>query len=335
MIIYSGAAVKRLQPLNCAAAQMKPNIRYVRLIYIKEADTVKKKRRIVCFLILAGAFVSAFMSGFSYQAGEAERGAEAFQMSRIGCDMKEENKFERAKEEPEKTAEESGGETGETSGGEKKTEKNLPEQAQIEDFGLILQMPELPTGCEITALTMMLNYYGYTVDKTVMASDYLPVRSAGLHYGADGRQYGNNMEQYFIGDPATENGYICGTGAIRTVADGYLSDCGSTLRAEDLTGTDVGELYRLLSEGTPVMVWVTIGMENRREIQGWYTEEGEFMDWSTNDHGAVLIGYSAGTVTIADPISGICEYSREKFEKVFASRGNQCVILKDNTYQPE
>ena len=100
-------------------------------------------------------------------------------MSRIGCDMKEENKFERAKEEPEKTAEESGGETGETSGERKKTEKNLPEQAQIEDFGLILQMPELPTGCEITALTMMLNYYGYTVDKTVMASDYLPVRSAG------------------------------------------------------------------------------------------------------------------------------------------------------------
>ena len=53
-------------------------------------------------------------------------------------------------------------------------------------------------------------------------------------------------------------------------------------------------------------------------------------DWSTNDHGAVLIGYSAGTVTIADPISGICEYFREQFEKVFASRGNQCVILKDN-----
>lgn len=292
---------------------------------------MKKKRRIVCFLTLAGMFVSAFMSGFSYQSGETEKGAEAFQMSRIGRDTEEEKKFERAEEEPEKTAEESAGETGEPSGGKEKTEEKLPEQAQIEDFGLILQMPELPTGCEITALTMMLNYYGYAVDKTVMASDYLPVRAAGLHYGANGTLYGNDMEQYFIGDPATENGYICGTGAIRTAADGYLSDCGSSLRAEDLTGSDVGELYRLVSEGTPVMVWVTIGMEDRREIQGWYTEDGKFMDWSTNDHGAVLIGYSAGTVTIADPISGICEYSREQFEKVFASRGNQCVILKDNT----
>lgn len=192
-------------------------------------------------------------------------------------------------------------------------------------------MLELPTGCEITALTMVLNYYGYAADKTVMASKYLPIRVAGLHYGADGMLYGNDMDEYFIGDPATENGYICGTGAIMAAADRYLSDCGSPLRTEDLTGTDAEELYCLVSEGTPVMVWVTIGMENRREIRGWYTEDGRFMDWSTNDHGAVLIGYSAGTVTIADPISGICEYSREQFEKVFASRGNQCVILKDNT----
>ena len=31
-----------------------------------------------------------------------------------------------------------------------------------------MQMPELPTGFEITALTMMLDHYGYAVDKTVM-----------------------------------------------------------------------------------------------------------------------------------------------------------------------
>lgn len=291
---------------------------------------MKKKRRIVCFLILAGVFLSAILSGFSYQAEETGKGAEAVQMSAAEC-IAEEKEFERAEEKKEETDEERGGKAGENSERRQKAGEPLPEQAQIEDFGLILQMPELPTGCEITALTMMLNYYGYAVDKTVMASDYLPARDAGLHYGADGTLYGNDMEQYFIGDPATENGYICGTGAIITAADGYLSDCGSSLRGEDLTGSDVNELYRLVSEGTPVLVWVTIGMEDRREIQGWYTEDRRFMDWSTNDHGAVLIGYSAGTVTIADPISGICEYSREQFEKVSVSRENQCVILKENT----
>lgn len=41
---------------------------------------------------------------------------------------------------------------------------------EISDFPYTLQTPELPTGCEITALTMVLNYYGFSVDKTTMAT---------------------------------------------------------------------------------------------------------------------------------------------------------------------
>ena len=48
-----------------------------------------------------------------------------------------------------------------------------------------------------------------------------------------------------------------------------------------------------------------------------------------NDHGAVLIGYGPDTVTIADPISGLVEYSREQFESVFASRSYKCVIIQE------
>lgn len=273
---------------------------------------MKNKRGIVCVFILAGVLASAIVPGFAYQAEKSNRGAITDIVQTAGeCRDTEIGKTKGM-----------GAEAAEA-------EAKAPDQAQIEGFSLIMQMPELPTGCEITALTMMLDHYGYAVDKTVMASEYLPVSPAGLYYGADGTLYGNDMDKYFIGDPAGENGYICGTEAIVTAADGYLTACGSVLRAEDLTGTDVSELYRLVSEGTPVMVWVTIGMADRRKVQGWYTEAGEFMDWSTNDHGAVLIGYSPETVTIADPISRICEYDREQFEKVFASRGNQCVILRE------
>lgn len=200
--------------------------------------------------------------------------------------------------------------------------------AQIEDFPIIYQMPELPTGCEITALTMAINYYGYPADKTVMASEYLPTASANRYYGSDGRLYGTDMNEYFIGDPFTEDGIICGTGAIVTAADGYLADVGSALRAHDITGSSPEELYRRVSSGQPVVVWVTISMADRRATQGWYTENGDYVDWSTNDHGAVLIGYTDTTVTIADPISGRIEYDREQFEEVFASRGNRCVVLE-------
>ena len=205
----------------------------------------------------------------------------------------------------------------------------VPSAYQIEDFPIVYQMPQLPTGCEITALTMALHYYGYSVDKVTMATQYLPTAPAGTYYGSDGRLYGSDMEHYFVGDPTTNLGYICGTSAIVTAANTYLEEQGSSLRAQDLTGAAPEELYELVSRDIPVVVWVTIGMEDRRSTQGWYTEAGEYMEWSTNDHGAVLIGYTETTVTIADPISGLVEYDRQQFEEVFATRSNRCVILTE------
>lgn len=204
----------------------------------------------------------------------------------------------------------------------------VPEAYQIQDFPIVLQMPQLPTGCEITALTMALQYYGYSVDKTVMASQYLPTAPAEFDYGSDGRRYGPDMENYFVGNPFTNLGYICGTSAIVTAANRYLEGQSSSLRAVDRTGATAEELYELVSQDTPVVVWVTIGMADRRATQGWYTQTGAYMEWSTNDHGAVLIGYAQDTVTIADPIAGMAEYGRTQFEEVFASRGSRCVILE-------
>lgn len=215
---------------------------------------------------------------------------------------------------------------------EEETEEIPPEDYRIEEFPVVFQMPELPTGCEITAMTMVLNYYGFGVDKTVMAAEYLPTVSANLYYGGDGRLYGSDLRSYFVGDPFTQAGYICGTGAILTAANNYLNEVGSTMRAADKSGASPSELYELVSQDTPVVVWVTIGMEDRRATQGWYTESGDYVEWSTNDHGAVLVGYSEDTVTIADPISGMTEYSRTQFESVYASRGFQSVILENRRY---
>lgn len=210
------------------------------------------------------------------------------------------------------------------------TKVEYPESYEIENFPILYQMPELPTGCEITAMTMVLNYYGLLAEKVEMATEYLPtLLSAETYVGEGGRMYGDDLNQYFIGDPTTQNGVICGTGAIITAANNFLLDHGSTLRATDQTGTVVEELHHMVSRDIPVMVWCTIGMEDRSPAQGWYTETGTYVDWSRNDHGAVLIGYSPDTVIIADPISGIVEYGREQFESVFASRQLQCVILEE------
>ena len=198
---------------------------------------------------------------------------------------------------------------------------------EIQDFEIIYQEPELPTGCEITALTMVLNHYGFNVDKVTMATEYLPTEPYEIWTDTDGELRGPDLRNYFIGDP-TGVGYTCGTGAIASAADAYLEDAGSTMHAVDLTGASPEDLYSYVNDDIPVVVWVTIYMEPRNTAEGWYTDDNTWVDWSTNDHGAVLIGYTDSTVTIADPISGYEIYSKDQFESVFLSRGNQAVILE-------
>lgn len=200
---------------------------------------------------------------------------------------------------------------------------------RLTDFEIMEQYPELPTGCEITAMTMVLNYYGYNVDKVTMALDYMPKIQAEFYRGEDGRLMGPDLENFFVGDPTEETGYICGTGAIVTAANAYLTDVGSDMTAVAMKNAQPEELYDLIDQGTPVVIWCTINMEDRAETDSWYREDGTYMEWSTNDHGAVLIGYDEDTITVADPIYSRITVSRVQFEKIFAERGGQCVILTE------
>ncbi|MCD8131939.1 MAG: C39 family peptidase [Lachnospiraceae bacterium] len=198
---------------------------------------------------------------------------------------------------------------------------------QISNFEIILQYPELPTGCESVASAMLISYYGFSVDKVDLADNYLPTTAMTFYYDSNGTKIGPDMENYFVGNPHG-TGAICGVSAIKTEVNSYLSANGSSLQAIDKTGISLDELYSYIDNDTPVMVWVTIYMANRKTTKGWYTEDGRYMEYASNDHGAVLIGYTDTTVTIADPISGKVTYSRAQFEKVFASRGNIALIIE-------
>lgn len=199
-------------------------------------------------------------------------------------------------------------------------------QSCLKHFKVILQNPQLPTGCEITALAMVLGFYGFRADKVELAEKYLPRRPYHVYLGENGKACGPDLERYFIGNPAGR-GYVCGTRAIVRAADRYLRDRGSSLRADDMTGISPEELYGLVKAGSPVLVWVTIGMKKRKKPMGWYTEEGSYVDWSRNDHGAALIGAAEKRVWIADPILGKKSYRKTDFEKVFEERGRRCVVI--------
>ncbi|MBP1043638.1 GW domain-containing glycosaminoglycan-binding protein [Vagococcus sp. BWB3-3] len=114
--------------------------------------------------------------------------------------------------------------------------------SSVMDVPIIKQMPELPTGCEIVSVTMMLNYAGVNVNKIAMANE-MP------------RNY--NPEYGFSGSPFLTSGqqpsYWC-TIYPRALMAQVKKHVGS---AVNLTGTSTEGLKRQLDDGKPVVVWVS------------------------------------------------------------------------------
>ena len=183
----------------------------------------------------------------------------------------------------------------------------------------ILQRPELPTGCEATALTILLNYLGYKVDKCTIADDYLPVTDEPL-----------SLDTHFIGNPHLKSGLGCNAPVIVQTANLYLSNVKSSRQAKLLTKSSPEQLYRYVAKGIPVICWTTIAMLDTRVSATWTAKDtGQKVNFMINEHCTVLAGYDTekDTVVLNDPWKGIVVYSMKLFEKRYRQMGSQAVIL--------
>lgn len=100
---------------------------------------------------------------------------------------------------------------------------------------LIAQRPELPTGCEIVATTMMLNFAGAKVTKMQLAKQTPRSR---------------NPNKGFVGSPYSPTGwYIYPKGLLKVVKK-YAGS------AQDLTGASPAKIKAKINVGHPVVVWV-------------------------------------------------------------------------------
>lgn len=204
------------------------------------------------------------------------------------------------------------------------------------DMENILQLPELPVGCEITALTILLRYCGFDAEKTDLAQNYLP-KGGNAQY-IDGELYKDSFFDYFIGDPFSR-GYGCFSNAIVKAANRYIEDNGGGWNVVNISGSDPDVLYDYLAEGIPVLCWATDGMIEPEYYESWYDNAtGEKLDWYLNEHCFVLAGFNmdADTVTLNDPMKGIIDYNINKFETRYAQMYSQAVvILKDEPGEAE
>lgn len=184
----------------------------------------------------------------------------------------------------------------------------------------ILQNPELPTGCEITSLTTVLNYLGYQVDKMDMAKNYLKLGKLGK----------DRFAAAFIGEPWSPEGWGCYAPVIYESASKYLLEHGSIHRAYDLSGEDFAVLLEEVSAGNPVLVWTNIYLDRAPEVREIIMEDGSKETWITPEHCVVLTGYDMekNIVEIADPLNNFKELDMASFKQRYADHGRQAVVVK-------
>lgn len=194
----------------------------------------------------------------------------------------------------------------------------------------ILQYPELPTGCESVALTILLNHMGYQVDKTIIAGNYLPKMG---FYRKDGILYGADFRTTFAGDPKSEYSYGCYAPCIITTANRYFEKNEIKSKAYDITGTSFDTLLSdYIDNDTPVLIWITSSnLHQPYYTDVWRTPEGKTVQWLAYEHCVVLTGYDMDNklIYVSDPLVGNTSYDYDRIKQRYIDLGQQSVYIKD------
>ena len=193
-------------------------------------------------------------------------------------------------------------------------------------FQPLLQKPELLSGCEITALTNLLNHDGYYVSKTYMADSMLSKDASKVI--KNGKLYMADPAKIFVGDPRTPQ-FGCFSQPIADAANRYLKSVNSLLTAQNISGAEPAALYHSVANQVPVLAWVTMGMEEPLFNKKWIDKDtGAQITWIGKEHCVVLTGFTGSTVTFSDPLRGMVTCDRSLFEKRYAQVGKQAVVLR-------
>jgi uncharacterized protein YvpB len=187
------------------------------------------------------------------------------------------------------------------------------------------QLPELPNGCEVTSLSMLLQAVGHPVDKLILAAQQptdtsQPVFQSILRWG--------NPNEAFVGLTGGSYGYGIYHGPLAALLDRYFPG-----RALDLTGDPFAKVQQQLLSGIPVVVWTTTTMRPPTQWVTWQTDLGPFRA-TNSEHAVLLVGYSRAGLVIDNPLSGQQELVQtDPFLAAWKALGQQAITLRAEPHQ--
>ncbi|MFF2157316.1 C39 family peptidase [Paenibacillus chitinolyticus] len=188
---------------------------------------------------------------------------------------------------------------------------------------LIRQLPELPRGCEVTALASLLQFAGVPVDKMTLAAE---IRKDPTPYSEkNGVISFGSPHRGFVGDMYSFNnpGFGVYHGPVFELAERYLPE-----RVVDLTGTEFEDVLHFVGTGTPV--WIISNVTFRKlepyHFQTWMTPDGPI--WVTKkEHSVVIVGYDEDYIYIRDPHNKTGRVAKQPFKEAWEQMGRQAISL--------
>jgi uncharacterized protein YvpB len=209
--------------------------------------------------------------------------------------------------------------------------KPLTTQTQPRATKKLLNVPYIsqkgayPTGCESCSAVMLLQYLGLDISVNTFVDEHL---ICGGLWWQDGQLYGDDPNQCFIGSPYDINSYGCFAPVIASAYKSILPS--ETYTVSTLYGKTLAELCdTYVSQGMPVLTWVTINMLPSYGGSTWTLRDGSVFQWPAQEHCMVLVGYDENGFYFNDPYNsnGLVYYSRALAEQRYAEIGSQAVVV--------
>ena len=190
---------------------------------------------------------------------------------------------------------------------------------------LIKQLPELPRGCEVTSLSMLLGYHGIEINKMELAAKVK--KNPRKHKIINDKVHYGNPHNGFVGDMKSFENPGLGVyhQPIAQLAKEYIDP----QLVRDFTGNDFSEIIRQLNEKRPV--WVIINATYKKlpakAFMTWQTEDGP-MKVTRWEHSVLITGYDEKYIYFNDPLDKTTKAPMQEFKEAWEQMGKQAITIR-------
>ncbi|MDU2197883.1 MAG: C39 family peptidase [Peptostreptococcaceae bacterium] len=175
----------------------------------------------------------------------------------------------------------------------------------------ISQYPELPLGCEATALTQLLNYKKVNVNKITIANEmtYSPNKNPSLG---------------FVGSPFKNE-----KGVFQAIYPEALESLAKKYRksSANITGASVDTLEKEIRKGNPLVVWATLNFTTPK-MGYWYEGTKDKIWVAKNLHVVAVTGVDHNYFYITDPAKGSYKVKKSTFKSIYEKVGKKALVVR-------